>query len=125
VGPVPPLHPVDAYQLEIGLVDQSRRVEGMARPFTPELGVGDAAQLVVHHGHEAVEGVAATLGELPKKPGDVLGLTRVWRGSIRGNQPDLQWGYWIKLRLNPRRVNELPVGCLRMMSRSGPEWRLL
>jgi hypothetical protein len=67
-------------------VDQSGRVEGMARPFTPELGVGDAAQLVVHHGNESVENLAAALGELPKKPGDVLGLTRVGRRWIWGDQ---------------------------------------
>ena len=67
-------------------MDQGRCVESMPGPFTPKLRVGDASKLVVHHGDKAIENLAAALGELSQKSGNVRRLARRRRDRIRGDQ---------------------------------------
>jgi len=60
VGSVLPLHALDVDQLEIRLVDEGRRREGMARPLPAQALVGPAPQVVVDQRKQLVQGAAVS-----------------------------------------------------------------
>jgi hypothetical protein len=56
--PVLDTHAFLSGELEIRLVDESRRVEGRAPLGASEVTARDAPELVINHGHELIEGAA-------------------------------------------------------------------
>jgi hypothetical protein len=56
VTPVLPLHALDVEQLDVGLVDECRRVEGVAVPLAPEVRVRSPPEVVVNLGEQLVQG---------------------------------------------------------------------
>ena len=48
------LNPVDVDQPEVGLVDESRCLQGMTRWLTPHVAVGKASQFVVDERHQPI-----------------------------------------------------------------------
>src|SRR5207245_8501739 len=55
VAPVFPLEPVETRELQVGLVDEGRGVEGASRPPSCELAAGEPAQVVVDQWDQPVE----------------------------------------------------------------------
>lgn len=55
-----PLDSLDPDHPQIRFVNEVSRVERVARCLTPQLGVGDGTQLVVHARHQTLEGVGTT-----------------------------------------------------------------
>lgn len=84
VGPAPPADAVELNQLQIGLVDEGRRTQGVVGPLPAELALREPAQLLVNHRQQPVEGLTIPLGELRQNPGDigVSRRARGWLGSV-------------------------------------------
>ena len=72
-----PVAPFDAglvHQSHVGLVDQAGGAEGVARPLTPELGVGEPPQLLVDQGEEPIHGLGVAAAHLEEEVGDLPGV---------------------------------------------------
>jgi hypothetical protein len=50
-----PLHPGVIHQPQVGFIDQSARLEAVARPLTPHVPMGETVELCVHDGRQLVE----------------------------------------------------------------------
>jgi len=72
--PVVGLRRID--QLEIGLVDQGRRVERLAGAAPPELLAGLEAQLVIDQRQQLVHGVRLAVARRHEDPRDLTALHR-------------------------------------------------
>jgi hypothetical protein len=71
VSAVLPASLVHIDQLEIGLMDQRRRVQGVIGPLKHEPIVGQSAKMLVQEWNELVEGFTTAASELPNERRDV------------------------------------------------------
>ena len=71
VSAVLPASSVHIDQLEIGLMDQRRRVQGVIGPLADKPMVSESAKMLVQEWNELVEGFAVAASDLPNERRDV------------------------------------------------------
>jgi hypothetical protein len=74
VTPIPPVDASEAHELHIGLVNRSRRTEGMTHPLTLQVPVGDPPGLRIYGGVQPVCRFGLTIAKLEQQVGDLLGF---------------------------------------------------
>ena len=66
-----PVHPLERHELQVGLVDQGRRVERVIGSLGDQLPVGHPSELLVDEWEEGVEGGTVASCEGGEELGDV------------------------------------------------------
>ena len=100
-----PVHFLIPDQLEVGFVDEARRIECFAGALAPQIGVGYLAQIGVDLRQQEVEGFAPTALQIQKQLGNVY-IGHGWPRSLMTltqaiieNNPLLLWGFRLLSRL--------------------------
>ena len=80
--PVLPVHVSLVYELQVGLVNQSRGLHRVAGPLAPHVVMGQAVQLVIDQGHQLVERCLIAIAPINEQLRDF-----VWRGGCHVRFP--------------------------------------
>src|SRR3954463_16505893 len=76
VRTVLPVSPLDIYQPQERLVDESRAFERVARAFVPDVPPGRATQVIVNTGNQPLQSVGIARAPCPQQASDLSGHLR-------------------------------------------------